>query len=379
MAADLPTREDLFQVGAQEVFARGAVRPERLRITPTAVFTQGTDINVVIAACSAMGDEGIRHLALRMAALFLDSAEDEDLDRLIADRFSPEVVRKQAGPAVVDLLFARPIPPSAGLSVSIPVGFKHKTAAGTEFTLTEAVSFPLNSAGPQFGAAVAVLAGSAGNVGANQITQFSQPPDDPTIVVTNPDVAAGGQDVESNASLRERARDFFRTARRGTFGAIEFGALTVDGVVAAHAVETLGPDGLPTGQVQLFIADSLGQSNAILATAVRNALLEFRAGGIVVQVVTTTPRFESIAYQLQFRAGTDTRAAAQQLKALTVAAVNLLAPGEPLQQSLLLSLARSIPGAVVPVSAVQVPAGDVLPDPGQVIKTDLSRVLVNGS
>lgn len=379
MPIDIPTREDLFQIGAQEVFARGAARPERARITPTAVFTQGTDINVVIAACSAMGDEGLRHLALRMAALFIDSAEDEDLDRLVADRYSSEIPRKQAGPAVVDLQFTRPIPPSSGLATSLPVGFKLRTATGIEFTLTEAVAFPINSAGPQFGAAVAVLAGSAGNVGANRITQFATPPDDPTIVVTNPDVAAGGQDVESNASYRERARDFFRTARRATLSAIEFGALTVDGVVSARAIEIVDEHGDPTGHLQLFIADSLGQSNAILATAVRNALLEFRAGGIPVQVVTTTPRLESISYQLAFRAGTDTRAAANQLKALTVAAVNLLEPGEALQQSLLLALARSIPGAIVPVSAVQVPAGDVVPDSGQVIKTDLSLVTVNGA
>lgn len=378
MPIDLPTREDLFQIGAQEVFSRGATRPERSRISPTAVFTQGTDINVALAACSAMGDEALRHLALRIAALFLDSAEEEDLDRLVADRFSPDVVRKRAVPAVADLQFTRPIPPSSGTSGVIPVGFKLRTAAGTEYVLTQAVGFPLNSSGPQFGACQAVLSGTGGNVGSGQIVQFVVPPFDPKIQVTNPEPAAGGANVESDASLRERARDFFRSARRAILSAIEFGALTVDGVVAATAEEVLGLDGLPSGHVRLFIADEQGQSNAVLAAAVTLALREFRAGGIVVVVLTTQPRFETISYVIQFRTGTDTRAAATQLKALTVAAVNLLQPQETLPRSLLFALARSIPGAIVLETAVQLPAGDVVPGSGEVVKTTLERVTVNG-
>jgi hypothetical protein len=67
-----------------------------------------------------------------------------------------------------------------------------------------------------------------------------------------------------------------------------------------------------------------------------------------------------------------------QLKALTVAAVNLLAPQETLQRSLLFALARSIPGAIVPDTAILLPAGDVVPDAGEVIKTRLDLVVANG-
>jgi len=213
---------------------------------------------------------------------------------------------------------------------------------------------------------------------AGAISQFSQTPIDPTLIVTNPEPASGGTDVESNASLRERARQFFVTARRATLSAIEAGALSVDGVVAATAEEVIGLDGLQTGQILLFIADDLGRSNAVLADAVRLALREYRAGGVPVDVQTTQPQFEAINYQISFRSGTDTRAAIQQLKAITVASVNVLFPQEPLQRSLLFALARSIPGAIVPDNAVSLPAGDIVPTGAAVIKTSLDRVTVNG-
>jgi hypothetical protein len=141
----------------------------------------------------------------------------------------------------------------------------------------------------------------------------------------------------------------------------------------------IDPDtGLQTGVVQLYITDAAGRSNALVADAVRSALREWRAGGIIVDVIATQPRFEPVNFVLSFAAGTDTRAAVNQLKALTVAAVNVHAPQEPLRRSLLFALARSIPGAIVPETAVQVPAGDVVPSSGQVIKTRLDLVTVNG-
>ena len=378
MATALPTREDYFQTGAREVFARGAARPRASRVSPQAVFTEGTDINIILAACSAMADEATRHMAMRIAALYLDGAEKEDLDRLVADRFSPTLVRKQASQAVVPCIFTRPIPPSAGAPITLPVGTQVRTSTGFVFELIEAANLPLNSTGPATAAAQAIQAGTAGNVAAGTIIEFVQTPGDPTILVTNDEPATGGGDIETDASLRERARDFFRTARRGILEAIEFGALTVNGVMAATAEELLDTSGLPNGFVRVFIADNTGQSNTVLAQGVRNALREFRAAGIVVDVLTTVPRYETIAYQVAFRSGVDTRQAIQQLKSLTVNAVNLLAPQEPLQRSMLFALARSIPGSIVADNAVQVPAGDVFPSSGQVIKTTFDRVTVNG-
>lgn len=378
MSVALPTREDYFQVGARTVFSRAQLRAKPTRLSPQAVFTQGTDINIIIAACSAMADEATRHLGLRIAALYLDSAEGEDLDRLVADRFSPTVARKQAAQAVVPLTFSRSIPPSSGASITYAVGRKLKTANGIQFELVEAASLALNSSGPVTVRAVASLAGEVGNVAAGAITGFVDSSADATVLVTNLEPAAGGTDVETDASLRERARSFFLAARRGILSAIEFGALTVSGIVSAVGEELIGPDGYPNGYVRLYIADKNGQANSVLAEAVRLVLRDYRGAGVPVVVVVSSPQFESVAYTVGFTTGVDQQRAIQQLKTLTVTAMSALAPNETLRTSMLMALARSVPGVVVGNGAIASPLGDIFPDQGRTIRTTFDRVTVNG-
>lgn len=376
MVQALPTREDLFQVGAREILARSALRPEGQRISREAVFTAGEDINILIAAASAMGDETIRRLAQRWAALYLDSAENEDLDRLVADRFSREIVRKQPQASVVLVTFRRGIPPSSGAAVTIDAGKKVR-AGGVTFELLEPAAFGVNARGPVRALAQCGSAGTVGNVAIGAIGELVDPPD-VGITVTNEEPASGGTNQESDGALRERARAFWRASRRGVLEAIQAGAEATPGVVHATAVELLDAEGVPSGPVLCYVADSNGQSNSQLLEAVRLKLKDYRAAGVYVRVVGSAPRFEPVAYQIQFEPGVDTREKAQALKALTVSVVNLLQPGEPLQRSMLMSLARSISGAIVPDTAVQVPAGDVVPAAGESIKTDLSLVTVNG-
>lgn len=369
---DLPTRLDYFNIGADEIAARSALRLPAQRISASEVFTDGSDINIITASASAMADEITRQLSLRVQALFLDGASGEDLDRLVADRFSPTIVRKAASPAVVTLTLTRSSGPL--LALSLPVGTRVKTQAGVEFALTAAAVLPAGSTGPVTAAATAVLAGVQGNVAALTLTQFSEPPADPALQVTNLEPAAGGDSTETDARLRARARDFFRTARRGTLAAIEFGALTVPGVRQAVAVEELDSTGIPTGRVALYVADANGQANAALVSAVRSALLEYRAAGVYVDVLAALPLFVSIVYNLRFQAGVDTTAAFAAAQTSTVAAVNALRPNATLEVSLLFSVLRTIPGVIVLDDAVVAPVGDLIPAPGQVIRTRTALV-----
>jgi len=369
---DLPTRLDYFNIGADEVAARGAVRPPNQRISPTEVFTEGSDINIVVASASAMADETTRQVALRTQALFLDGASGEDLDRLVGDRFSPTIVRKGATPAVAVLTFTRTSGPL--LALALPVGTQVKTDGGVLFALTVAVVIPAGSTGPITGIAQALLAGIDGNVDALTLTAFVTPPADPALQVTNLEPATGGDAVEIDARLRARARDFFRTARRGTLAAIEFGALTVPGVRQATAVEEVDSMGIPTGRVSLYIADANGQANAALTAAVVGALLEYRAAGVYVDVQGATPLFVPITYNLRFSAGVDTTAAFGLVQSGTVAAVNALRPNATLEVSLLFAVARSVPGVIVLDDAVVAPVGDLVPAPGQVIRTRTALV-----
>lgn len=364
---DLPTRQDFFNIGADEVLNRAQARPANQRISPSEVFTEGSDINIVIASSSAMADESTKYLADGLGELFLDSAEDEALDRLVADRYSPELRRKQASPSVVTLSFSR----TQGTfpAETFDTGRVFRTDSGVEFALTAAVAFPTGARGPITGLAQATIAGISGNVGANTITTFAEPPADVNMQVTNPQAAAGGDSRETDARLRARAKDYFRTARRGILAAIEFGALTVAGVRQAVAIEELDAQGLQTGRVYLYIADANGQANNALVQAVLGALLEFRGCGVIVTVIGTLPVFVPIQYNLRFAAGVDSTLAFAQVRSATIAAVNSLLPNQTLQVSLLFSVARSVPGVIVLDDAVVVPVGDLVPAPGTVIRT----------
>jgi hypothetical protein len=365
--ADIPTRAELFEVFAQELFTRGEARPVGQRITPEQVRTPGSDINLLGGGVSAMGEEATRALGRSVSDLTLDGASGEALDRYVADRYSPYIARKSAAPARVGLQFTRTSTVAGAVTQS--TGTIVRTPGGVRFDSLADAAFGAASVGPVTVNGRAVEAGTSGNVDAGTITAFVTARADPTMLVTNPERAAGGDFTESDESLRERARAFYGQARRGILGAIEFGALTVPGVRQALAEEVLNNLGVPNGFINLYIADANGQSNSVLNEEVRLALLEYRAGGIIVTVYGATPTYQAIQYLLRYQSGTDTAAAFDAVRAATVARVNQLAPGATLERSLLFEVARSVDGVIVEDDAVVVPAGDVIPTAGQIIRT----------
>lgn len=376
---DLPTRLDYFRIGANEVLSRSAARPPGLRIAPKEVFTEGSDINIIIASASGMAEEVTRQLALRVNALRLDGARGEDLDRLVKDRFAVQVVRKGASPAVGTVVIERS---TAGPAVNYPAGTKVKADDGTEFLLTVAAALPIYAGVAQTvsAPAEAATAGLTGNVAPNTIRQFVNATD-ASVTVDNPEVFAGGATEELDTSLRERARSFLLVARRGTLPAIEFGALRVPGVAQASGYEVVDFAGYPTGQVQLYISDLNGNANTALVGAVQTELLEWRAAGIPVDVIGTAPTYEDIQYALQFRAGFDSNVVFGQVRNAVLSFVNTLPPstGTPdgpgvLREADLLALARGVQGTIVSDTALVTPVGDVVAPAGQTIRTALARI-----
>ena len=363
----LLSRSDLFNRGALEVFARSALRPPDQRISREAVFTEGTDINILLAGASAMGDQVMQELAAHCAAQLLDSAEGEDLDRVVYDRYHPFLARKQPAAALVPLRWSRPNP--AGGAINLPVGYRVRTVRGTEFALVQPLAIPAGGVTPVTVSAQAVATGAAGNVALQTITQAIAVFPDPDLSVTNLEPATGGADTEGDASLRARARAFWKTARRGVLGAIQLGASSTPGVASANVIEELDATGRQTGRVFCYVADIAGQGNSVLAAAVRTNLLEYRAAGIYVDVFGSLPRFEDIIYRLRYKPGTDSAAAFAEVQFLTVARVNALMPGETLPRSLLFEAARRVPGTIVLDDAVVEPAGDIVPVGAEIIKT----------
>ena len=372
------SREQLFNIGATEIQVRNKNRSPNNRISREAIYTPGSDVNVMLAAAAAMADECVRQDTLRQAATYLASASGEDLDRLIFDRYSPSIVRKRATSSVVTLTLSREIPPSNGNAFTLPTGTSVSTPDGIEFITTNPASFPLNSTGPITVSAQAVYAGTEGNVDIGTITDFTSNPGEPSLVVTNNEVAAGGTDTESDELLKSRARLFWQAVSKGTISAIEFGALTTPGVYKTTAEEQY-LNNEPTGVIRLYISDVNGQSNQLLVSAVQNTLREYRAGGVVVNILSTIPRYEQISYRVSFVQGIDTTAAIQQIKDLTVQIINNLEPGEDLLISQLYSILRSVPGVIVNDDAIQLPQGDVIiSGTGDIIKTRADLISVNG-
>ncbi len=294
---------------------------------------------------------------------------------MILDRTNNALPRKNSAASLVTLTFNRTdITPGA---TEYEVGRKVRTENGIEFTLLTAMTM---SASATFGAATAqaAAAGRAGNVTENTIVSFVGPKPQGDMTVTNSTVAAGGSERETDKEYVARARDFFRSVRRGTLGAIEFGSLQVTGVSRVNVIEETDESGDPNGRVTAYIADSEGRSNDLLLNKVRVALLEFRCLGIPVNLFSGVVQLVSINYDVAFDASIDTAAAADQLRTLTEAALEAQRPGDPLRNGLLVVVARSVPGVIVSDNSVT-PSGDLQPtEPNYVIRTTKGLVTVNG-
>lgn len=366
--ADLPTRSDLFDVFAREVLGRARSRSTGRQITADEVYNPASDINLIGAAASAVGEEVMRQNSRSYAETTLDGSHGPALDRWIYDRYGNAIVRKQASPALVNLTFRRTV---GGGAFTYVTGSRVATAGGIQFETRADAAFGAGAIGPVTVLARAVNAGTSGNVAKNTLTRFITVPSDSTLTVVNAEPAAGGDASETDTSLRDRARKYFLTLSKGTVPAIQFGALTVPGIRQATAIEEGAATGVLTGRVFLYVADANGQANTALVAAVRTALLEYRCAGINVIIVGAVPTFTTIQYHLSFETNVDSALAFNQVVQATVARVNQLAPQQPLQRSLLFEVARSVPGVIVPADAVTIPVGDVVPPDGsgQVIRT----------
>lgn len=369
---DFPTRAELFETAADDVLERAAAREPGRRISPEEVYTEGSDVNILLSASSAMADEVVRQLVAAFGALFLATAEREDLDRLVFDRYSAEVVRRGATAAIVPVVLRRT--GGALAALPIPVGTTVGTGDGVTFRTVTLAAFDAGSVGPVTVFAQCTAAGIQGNVAVGTVVELVDALGDPNVVITNEEPGAGGDDTESDASLRDRARRFLPSARRGTVEAIRFGALTVEGVRQATVVEDVDVDGSPTGRVTCYIADANGQANAALVDAVRTRLVEYRAAGVVVDVYGGTPTLVPIVLRLRFAANFDSTLVFDSVRRAIVAAVNVLPPGDTLTRSLIFAVARSVPGAIVLDDAIVSPVGDVVPTGGEVLRTAVELV-----
>lgn len=86
--------------------------------------------------------------------------------------------------------------------------------------------------------AQAVVPGSLGNCGANQVIQFSSSPPFNGAGVRNPKAFAGGRDIETDQALRDRLRQQIQSLSKGTVLALKQAALGVTDAVTGQRVVT---------------------------------------------------------------------------------------------------------------------------------------------
>lgn len=364
--ADL-SRADLYQTGRQYVVAHA------VKIAPEMVDTEGSDVNVIVGSSSYMAAQVAAQSVDQTAALFLDSCADEQLDRWAADRYN--LFRKAAAAAVGSVTFTR-LTAAAGAG-SIDIGSKLRTLTGVEYVTTSAAIFGASDL-TATATVRAVQAGKDFQVGRNQIRRFASTPFDPTITVNNAVQTAGGENREEDQDFKVRIINFWLAARRGVLGAIVFGALTVPGVASAQAFEELEADAYPARVVTLYISDSSGISNTALAALVQVALAEYRAAGIKVVIVSSTPQLVDVQLHLTFRAGVDTSTLSENIRAAVLEFINSLPVNGPLYRSELGAVLSRFKrdGLIVDNGAIVSPTGDLVPDVGFTLRAVLAGITV---
>lgn len=365
--ADLITRLDLYALGRDYVIAHAR------KIDPAMVDYEGSDVNLVVGVTSVMADAIVKHLGYRFNALLLDGASDEDLDRYAFDRY--QLPRKGASPAVTYVTMARPT--AVAGAGSVPIGTKILSTANAEYITTTVASFGAGDLTSRANVR-AINAGKASQAAAGTLRRFQRPDQlfDATLTLTNPEPAAHGEDIENDPDFRNRIRSFWKTARRGILPAIEFGALSVPGVVSAQAIEVLTTGAQPARVVNLYISDSSGVASDVLAQTVNVALLDYRAGGIAVLTYTSIPLIVDIVLSLSFRANVDTVSLTDQIRAAVAEFVNSIPVNGTLYVGELYSVLRRFAsdGLIVRKESIAAPVGDLVPTVGQTIRTTIANI-----
>lgn len=380
---DAPSYDDLRRIARDEMLSRSQ------SLTLEVIERDGSEANILSHGIAAVGDELAGALTRVAAGLYLDSAQGRALDKLVFSKFG--LVRRPASQALgtVELSTTAPAPGA----VPVPRGTRFQTADGREFISWADTTYPISSTGPVLVQVRSVLSGADQQAAAGTITSLSsQLAGSPTdLRVTNTLATAGAADEETDDSLRDRARRFFSTVRRGTVAAIEAAALNVPGVLRANAFEYLDVYGRPVKAAQVVVADTFTdalveqginpptyqtQSQA-LASLVATELEEWRAAGVYVNVLVAQVVLVAVTLALRFHAGVEVDTVALSARAMVASRINELSPGETLTPAMLVERLRMVDGLDVTGEEILSPPGIIETAPLQVLRSTLSMVVAS--
>jgi len=367
--ADLPTRQELFRR-----WRNAALAVPGTRVSPREIDRAGSDLNLLAAASSIMGEEIVNRAARAYAACFEATARRECLDRVVFDRKG--LPRLPAAPSVGMVRLERAAFAGGagtivgGLPGSLPTPTRIRTQTGITYLLTRNSVWGALDLGPFYVPIQAELAGLESEVDEGQAWSWADPPFDTTIEITNDDPTngagetAGAADEETDEAYQARARNFFNTVRRGTTGAVEFGLRSTPGIASVAVYETLDASSSPACSGRAYVLDALGQASQTLAARGALTLIEYRPIGIPVVISEATPQYVSIKFvaaAYDTRLVTDTGAANDDVRTAIIGALENQQAGGLLYRSTILAAARSVVGFVIEDTNLTEPAATLIP------------------
>lgn len=354
-----PSFQDYFDAGKAEAINR---RPEL-------TFDEGDISEFLVAAMAAMADHLTGYFAGRFKATYLDGAEGDDLTTLADDHWNVQRFPATAATGTVSFVRTNGNGAPAG---TLAAGFVVATAKDVDgnevqYTLDADLNWSLAELGPKTATVTCTATGLDSNADLDTVNRVISTPFDSTITVNNPaSKMAGGDDEETDADLRERVRNLPATLRRGTLAAIEYGALQIEGVKRASAVEEEDEVGA-TGIVDLYVTDIEGNSSPTMIDAVEEDVINWRAGGVIVNVYGGALSEQDVTLSLNARLGTDTVALASKVVSAVTARINKLKIGETLSRDLIRQAALNVDENILSVT-ITLPATDITPDTGTIIR-----------
>lgn len=341
---------------------------EALGIRPTLQFLEGDVTTAQQHGAGAMADAAIRFTVQALKETFLDGAKGAALTKLVNDHLN--IQRAPATSSQVACTFTRAGGGAAGsMLTGYVVGSAFDLAGNTVlYTLDADVTFGAGDNGPHVQTATAQVVGRAGNVGVGKVTRMVGNVFSSLVTVTNASVAAGGNDEESDDELRVRARNFSQTLRKGTLGALEFGAQQVPSVRIARATEDIG------GIVTLVVTDSDGGSTAQMVLDVVVELENWRSAGSLVNVVGGSALVVDVTGQLIALQGVDTSVLGPVAASAIAGRMLKLRQGETLYLDTIKAAGISVDPDALEALILSTPMVDVVPGPAQVIRPGVVTV-----
>lgn len=372
-----PSFDDLMNIGKAEAILK----------RPTLGVRIGDITEMIIAGAAAMADRLIGWFAERIAATFLDGASGDDLTQLCADHWA--IQRRAATKSVGTVTFNR-----SGADASaqeFPIGTVVATQRDSQgndiqFVTTQAAQWAVSTNGTRVVTTEAVVAGTSGNLSATNLVSriISSPPPGGTYSITASSLPAGGSEEETDEELRDRTRLYPSTLRRGTLGALEYGAKQVDTIAVAKASAVQDT----TGLVTVFVSDASGNStgttkqvgpltvdDGTMTAKVAVELYEWASAGALVNVTGGSIQTVNITVTIVVKLGVDVNQLITDIQNSISARVNKLNIGETLYLSDIMTAVKAVdPDNIVNVVMVT-PIVDTAPStPGNIIRPGVITV-----